>query len=171
MKLRRNTFYRLTILSPTFSPKQLYGAPDERKLGLAVAAIRLGGRPYERLDDEETAVVPLRTRQSTRLSSPVALRFPDLKLILCGHKGRHESQRPSSRDSALSIRVCCKAAICCTIGGFPGSRVRTKSFVFAPPSHRKRHLSIWVFACFRSSCRLVFDMTPITEFDPVSQRI
>jgi organic radical activating enzyme len=47
VKLRRNSFYRLTILSPTFSPSELYGAPDTRRLGLAVSAIRLGGRPYE----------------------------------------------------------------------------------------------------------------------------
>jgi hypothetical protein len=46
VKLRRNTFYRLTILSPTFSPQEFYGAPDTRRLGLAVSAIRLGGRPY-----------------------------------------------------------------------------------------------------------------------------
>jgi len=53
VKLRGNTFYRLTILSPTFSPKELYGAPDTRRLGLAVATIRLGGRPYENLVEEE----------------------------------------------------------------------------------------------------------------------
>lgn len=56
VKLRRNTFYRLSILSPTFSPKDLYGSPDTRRLGLAVAALRLDGRPYENLADGEVAL-------------------------------------------------------------------------------------------------------------------
>ena len=56
VRLRRNTFYRLSILSPTFSPKDLYGSPDTRRLGLAVAALRLDGRPYENLADNEAAL-------------------------------------------------------------------------------------------------------------------
>jgi hypothetical protein len=55
-KLRRDTFYRLTILSPTFSPKELYGLPDERRFGLEVSSIRLGGHPYEDLAAEEPAL-------------------------------------------------------------------------------------------------------------------
>jgi len=55
VRLRRNTFYRLSILSPTFSPKDLYGSPDTRRLGLAVAALRLDGRPYETLAEGEAA--------------------------------------------------------------------------------------------------------------------
>jgi hypothetical protein len=54
-KLRNNTFYRLTILSPTYSPKEVYGSPDTRRLGLAVAAITLDGRPFESLADEQVA--------------------------------------------------------------------------------------------------------------------
>jgi organic radical activating enzyme len=49
VKLRRNTFHQLTILSPTFSPKELYGSSDPRRLGLAVTSLRLQGRPYESL--------------------------------------------------------------------------------------------------------------------------
>lgn len=58
VKLRGNTFYRLTILSPTFSPKELYGAPDARRLGLAVTAIRLGGHPFENLAEAQTSLIP-----------------------------------------------------------------------------------------------------------------
>lgn len=47
LKLRRETFYRLTFLSPTFAPKALYGSGDERRLGLAVTSLRLTGRPFE----------------------------------------------------------------------------------------------------------------------------
>jgi organic radical activating enzyme len=54
VQLRKNTFYRLTILSPTFSPKERYGAPDERRLGLAVSRMRLGGRPYDDIAAEQT---------------------------------------------------------------------------------------------------------------------
>jgi organic radical activating enzyme len=49
VNLQKNTFHRLTILSPTFSPKKLYGSPDERRLGLAVTSLRLSGRPFEEL--------------------------------------------------------------------------------------------------------------------------
>jgi hypothetical protein len=49
----------------------------------------------------------------------------------------------------------------------PADTVRTKFIDFEPPSGRNRHLSEWVLVCFSSSRRLVFDMTPITEFDPV----
>jgi hypothetical protein len=55
VKLRRGTFYRLMILSPTFTPKELYGAPDERRLGLAVAELRLEGRPYENIGETKMA--------------------------------------------------------------------------------------------------------------------
>lgn len=52
-KLRRNTFYQLTILSPTFRPRDLYGSPDTRRLGLAIASMRLSGRPYEGFAKED----------------------------------------------------------------------------------------------------------------------
>jgi MoaA/NifB/PqqE/SkfB family radical SAM enzyme len=52
LKLLGNTFYRLTLLSPTFVPRQLYGSPDERRLGLAVASLQLAGRPFEGLSEE-----------------------------------------------------------------------------------------------------------------------
>jgi hypothetical protein len=55
VKLLNNTFYRLTILSPTYSPKEVYGSQDTRRLGLAVAAITLDGRPFEKLADEQVA--------------------------------------------------------------------------------------------------------------------
>jgi hypothetical protein len=74
VKLRRNTFYRLTILSPTFSPKELYGAPDDRRLGLAVSEIRLGGRPYESLTLEEAASSTVGVPISK--SSPAPYAFP-----------------------------------------------------------------------------------------------
>jgi len=54
-KLRNNTFYRLTILSPTYSPKEVYGSPDTRRLGLAVATIMLDGSPFESLADDRAA--------------------------------------------------------------------------------------------------------------------
>jgi organic radical activating enzyme len=57
VKLRASTFYRLTILSPTFSPKELYGSPDTRRLGLAIAEMRLDGRPYEDLAEGEADLV------------------------------------------------------------------------------------------------------------------
>ena len=76
VKLRRNTFYRLIILSPTFSPKELYGSADERRLGLAISAIRLGGQPYEELAELQTSLdvssVPL------SVSNPPAYSFPIL---------------------------------------------------------------------------------------------
>ena len=49
LKLRGNTFYQLALLSPTFSPKETYGSGDARRLGLAVASIRLRGRPFRSL--------------------------------------------------------------------------------------------------------------------------
>jgi len=55
-KLRGNTFYRLTILSPTFSPQERYGSPDTRRLGLAVAGITIEGRPFESLADDQVAL-------------------------------------------------------------------------------------------------------------------
>jgi organic radical activating enzyme len=77
VKLRRNTFYRLTILSPTFSPKELYGAPDTRRLGLAVAAIRIGGRPYENLAAVDEAAFAL-AGAPPLASNPSAYTFPIL---------------------------------------------------------------------------------------------
>ena len=70
VKLQKKTFYRLTILSPTFRPKELDGAPDERKLGLAVASIRLGGRPYENLAEEEAAFALVAAPPSASTPSP-----------------------------------------------------------------------------------------------------
>jgi hypothetical protein len=52
-----------------------------------------------------------------------------------------------------------------------GDAVRTKPFDFEPPSGRIRHLSMWVLACFSSSCPLDFGMPQITEFDPAWSRI
>jgi MoaA/NifB/PqqE/SkfB family radical SAM enzyme len=55
LNLRRNTFYRLTLLSPTFVPKQLYGSGDERRLGLAVTSLELAGKPFEELSNKVAA--------------------------------------------------------------------------------------------------------------------
>ena len=33
-KLRNNTFYKLTILSPTYSPQEVYGSPGYAKTGV-----------------------------------------------------------------------------------------------------------------------------------------
>jgi hypothetical protein len=56
VKLRGGIFYRLTILSPTFSPQELYGSPDTRRLGLAVSEITIEGRPFESLADDQVAL-------------------------------------------------------------------------------------------------------------------
>jgi hypothetical protein len=53
------------------------------------------------------------------------------------------------------------------IAWLPPDAVRTKVIDFEPPYGWNWHLRVWVVACFSCSCRLVFDMTPITEFDPV----
>ena len=50
--LRKATFYRITLLSPTFVPHELYSNPDTRRLGLAVASITIEGRPYDGVDVE-----------------------------------------------------------------------------------------------------------------------
>ncbi len=75
VKLRRDTFYRLTILSPTFNPKDLYGAPDERRLGLAVAAMRIEGRPYQNLASDEAVFAlpgtPLLTMNASTYTFPI----------------------------------------------------------------------------------------------------
>ena len=76
VKLRRGTFYRLTMLSPTFSPKELYGAPDARRIGLAVSSIRLGGRPYENLTEAEVTMIPASAAPAD--SSPSVYTFPIL---------------------------------------------------------------------------------------------
>lgn len=56
VRLLATTFYRLTILSPTYSPQERCPSPDTRRLGLAVAGITLEGRPFESLSDEEVAL-------------------------------------------------------------------------------------------------------------------
>ncbi len=76
VKLRRDTFYRVTILSPTYSPKELYGSSDTRRLGLAVAAIHLDGRPYENLGEDEVALALAGSRPAA--SSSTAYTFPIL---------------------------------------------------------------------------------------------
>ncbi len=76
VKLRKKTFYRLTLLSPTFSPKDLYGSPDTRRLGLAVSAIRLLGRPYENIIEEEAAFTMIVSPPSPTASPAYA--FPIL---------------------------------------------------------------------------------------------
>jgi len=76
VKLRRNTFYRLTILSATFSPKESHNAPDTRRLGLAVSAICLGGRPYE--DDAKTNAPITLVGAAPSASSPSSYGFPIL---------------------------------------------------------------------------------------------
>ena len=76
VKLRRDTFYRVTILSPTYIPKELYGSPDTRRLGLAVAEIRLDGRPYENLGEDAVALAL--AGSSAAASSSSAYTFPIL---------------------------------------------------------------------------------------------
>ncbi len=76
VKLRRDTFYRVTILSPTYSPKELYGSPDTRRLGLAVAEIRLAGRPYQNLGEDAVALAL--AGSSAAASSSSAYTFPIL---------------------------------------------------------------------------------------------
>jgi len=56
VNLKKNTFYRLTILSPTYSPKEVYGSPDARRLGIAVATITCEGRPYQELAESDVAL-------------------------------------------------------------------------------------------------------------------
>jgi len=75
VKLRRNTFYQLTILSPTYSPKQLLGSPDPRKLGLAVASLSLRGRPYKN-QTEDRSVANFAGAPAT--SNASAYQFPIL---------------------------------------------------------------------------------------------
>jgi hypothetical protein len=76
VNLRKNTFYRLTILSPTFCPKEIYGSQDTRRLGLAVTSMRLGGRPYESLAERDK---PAALRAAPPSASPAsAYTFPIL---------------------------------------------------------------------------------------------
>ena len=77
IKLRRNTFYRLTILSPTFTPKDLYGSPDTRRLGLAVTNIRLGGRPFENIAVDGAALA-FSAPPPSSASAPSSYNFPIL---------------------------------------------------------------------------------------------
>ena len=95
----------------------------------------------------------------------------NLGLMLPGCEGPFEARPRPPQGSAIAILTYRKAAIVCTISACRRDPIRTKSSEFAPPSSRNLHLSKWVLACFSSSCRLVFDMTPITEFDPVLRRI
>jgi hypothetical protein len=76
VKLRKNTFYRLTILSPTFSPMDLYCSLDTRRVGLAVTSMRLGGRPYEGLAVKEGAFALAGAAHSA--PTPSAYAFPIL---------------------------------------------------------------------------------------------
>lgn len=76
LKLRGNTFYRLTLLSPTFVPKELYGSQDERRLGLAVVSLMLAGRPFEALSSR-LARQPAPDAGMAEQSSP-AYQFPIL---------------------------------------------------------------------------------------------
>jgi organic radical activating enzyme len=55
-RLRRNTFYQLALLSPTFSPRELYGSTDTRRLGLAVASLQLRGSPFETVAGENSTL-------------------------------------------------------------------------------------------------------------------
>jgi len=55
--LRGNTFYRLSILSPTFSPKESPGSGDTRQFGLAVASISLSGRACQGQDAGDASFV------------------------------------------------------------------------------------------------------------------
>jgi hypothetical protein len=54
----------------------MYGAPDERRLGLAVAELRLEGRPYENLvaADVQFALPGM----SSSNANPTAYTFPIL---------------------------------------------------------------------------------------------
>jgi hypothetical protein len=74
--LQKNTFHRLTILSPTFSPKKLYGSPDERKLGLAFTSLRLGGRPFQELPVGEPELTPIGA--PAPVANPSVYSFPIL---------------------------------------------------------------------------------------------
>jgi hypothetical protein len=77
------------------------------------------------------------------------------------------SKSASSAEFIFLVLGYRKAASCCILRTDHRKAIRTQPFVFEPPSGRERHLSVWVVFCFCISCRLVFDMTPITEFDPV----
>jgi hypothetical protein len=76
VKLRGNTFYRLTILSPTYSPQERHGAPDTRRLGLAVAEITIEGRPFESLADNQVALAMAGSNAAASNASPYV--FPIL---------------------------------------------------------------------------------------------
>jgi len=56
VKLKRDTFHRLTILSPTYSPQEVHASPDTRRLGIAVAAITCEGRAYQDLAESDVAL-------------------------------------------------------------------------------------------------------------------
>jgi organic radical activating enzyme len=76
VKLKKNTFYRLTILSPTYSPKEVYGSLDGRRLGIAVAAISCEGRPYQELAESDIALALAGSTAAAANSSAYA--FPIL---------------------------------------------------------------------------------------------
>ena len=73
--LRANSFYRLTLLSPTFSPKELYGSRDTRRLGLAVASMQLRGRPYAR---QSEAIASVNLSGPNVAATPASYQFPIL---------------------------------------------------------------------------------------------
>jgi organic radical activating enzyme len=76
LKLQKNTFYRLNILSPTYSPREQHGSPDSRRLGLAVAAITCGGRAFEDFAKSDVALA-LAGSTAVAANSP-AYTFPIL---------------------------------------------------------------------------------------------
>jgi hypothetical protein len=76
VNLRKSTFYRLTILSPTFCPKEIYGSEDTRRLGLAIISLRLGGRPYEDLSEQDKVATLMAAPPA--VSSASAYTFPIL---------------------------------------------------------------------------------------------
>ena len=75
VELRANCFYRLALLSPTFSPKELYGFGDARRLGLAVASMQLRGRPHDAQSDLKAR---LDVSERIRPASPDSYQFPIL---------------------------------------------------------------------------------------------
>ncbi|HEY2646431.1 MAG TPA: radical SAM/SPASM domain-containing protein [Candidatus Acidoferrales bacterium] len=75
-KLKKGAFYRLTILSPTYSPQEAYGSLDTRRLGIAVAAITCEGRPFEELAKNDVTLTLAHSNVAATNSS--AYTFPIL---------------------------------------------------------------------------------------------
>jgi sulfatase maturation enzyme AslB (radical SAM superfamily) len=76
VRLRRNSFHQLAILSPTFAPQGL-GSADKRRLGLAVASMQLRGRPYQSLATESDAALNFASAPAAAASAPT-YQFPIL---------------------------------------------------------------------------------------------